>query len=62
MSGNTGIREQARKDLRKYDNPESGRNSKYGDEEYLIRILFKYDKVSLRELREWSNEVKHRRD
>lgn len=51
-------RAKARKDLRDYDNPKSGRNSNYHSPVYLKQVLLKWN-MGLDELRAWANERKH---
>lgn len=48
------LKEQARDDLRGYDNPNSGRNPRYGNPAYLKEILQKYNMTELAALREWA--------
>ncbi len=50
-------REQARKDLRDYDNYKSGRNPNYRNAEYLKLVEQKWQKTEA-ELREWTTERK----
>ena len=59
--GDVGLRAQARKDLRKYDNPENGKNKLFLNPAYLESIIKKYNKLNDAELRQWANSVKHRR-
>jgi hypothetical protein len=51
-------REKARKDLRDYDNPKSGKNPNYQNAAYLKTIEAKWGK-SEAELRAWMNERRH---
>ena len=53
-------REQARKDLREYDNPKSGNNKNFQNNSYLLTVELKYG-MTEKELRAWANEKVHRR-
>lgn len=56
----SSIREQARKDLRKYDNPENGRNKHFQDKSYMQSLIIKYG-MQEEALRQWANEIKWRK-
>lgn len=56
----TGLRAQARKDLRKYDNPENGKNRHFQDKLYLHSLTLKYN-MQEEALRQWANSVKYKR-
>lgn len=53
-------RAQARKDLRDYDNPKSGRNPNFNNLKYLQSLEFKYE-MKEKELRAWANSIKYER-
>lgn len=58
--GDVGIRAAARKDLRKYDNPENGKNKHFQDRNYLQSLVMKYN-MQEEALRAWANSVKYQR-
>lgn len=48
-------REQARKDLRNYDNPKAGKNINFQNKEYMLALIMKYERDEA-DLRVWANE------
>jgi hypothetical protein len=48
-------REQARKDLRDYDNPKGGKNINFQNKEYMLTLIIKYERDET-QLRVWANE------
>lgn len=55
-----GLRHEARKALREYDNPQGGRNKNYCNLTYLQLILDHFNMTEA-ELRAYSNEIKYHR-
>lgn len=56
--GDVGIRAAARRDLRKYDNPENGKNKYFQDKSYLHSLTIKYN-MQEEALRQWANSIKY---